>query len=966
MLEPLFAHHYISTLSPQETDDLFSKLDTENGESGVIDFLQTNETFDGKIPRIDRLVRWTAARGYDRFLKYTIEAVIDNLDGIPAACIRVVSLPAERFSQIFALVFDKVAVEDGRTPLLVALRKGHSQVAQVLLSWYEVHASIERVDKTGFTSLILAAMLGQCEVCSLLIRSRRCDIEATDHFHRTALHHAARQGHVDVVKLLLHTAGSDSSVQDCFIRTPLHYAAKRGHYHVANLLLEHYEDARNSSDKEYLTPLAWAAREGHVRVARLIIEKGKVEATVRYGQRQGLMMWAAANGCFELVAIFVELNEDVARSEDGEGRNPLFHASAGGHTAIVELLLSIGKVSAQAKDRNDGTALHYAAQNEHQDVAKLLLGAGADIDSKNSKGQTPLIAAITTPGNEDMVATLMRFGKADINLADEDRSTPLHLASGRFANQYVVRMLLDREDCYVHETDRKGNLAIHSAFHYCNIAILDMLLRDERCPSPALFDIEEVETRKLIYFLRKFEVEHTKHEVGQGELASLNANIRPEGLLARLIGITSHVEDVPDEHINSLVNRLPEALFAVSFRVAEIVADRAGYEINVVNKQGESALFIASASGLVDLVRLLCRYDQTEIGKSHEHGQTSLSIAAYYGHAEVVDVLIGTGKVDLGFFEYGSWTPLMYAAQRGHLDTMMVILRSGSTDTHARNLEGKTALLLASEGGHLACVKALLEDDHVTIDDVATRESLGDLVQMYTAAGAGAGQLRKPEGNLIDRRPYSSWTAHQSALVKGHLSAAGFSPIRHANIEVADHSGITPLMMATRRGDKALVQSLLEHGADADARDSKDLTALLMAIDGWNTLGLREKLVGVVKALLEHSKIDVNARTTSGETALMMAVTRRSYEIVRLLLSSGLVDTGMVDNEGLDALAKTDNTWLGYDERVALAKIGNWDLGYHMLQSGDAFDPDGVDLSEDVLPSGKWDLELDSYFGKFT
>ena len=39
------------------------------------------------------------------------------------------------------------------------------------------------------------------------------------------------------------------------------------------------------------------------------------------------------------------------------------------------------------------TALHWAIRRNHFEIVKLLLEYGADIDARDSKGQTPLIYA---------------------------------------------------------------------------------------------------------------------------------------------------------------------------------------------------------------------------------------------------------------------------------------------------------------------------------------------------------------------------------------------------------------------------------------------------------------------------------------------------------------------------------------------------------------------------------------------
>jgi len=67
-------------------------------------------------------------------------------------------------------------------------------------------------------------------------------------------------------------------------------------------------------------------------------------------------------------------------------------AAFNGHTAVVHALVSAGAdVNLQ---RNDGfSALSVASQEEHIDCVKLLIQRGAEVDTCNNIGATPLYRA---------------------------------------------------------------------------------------------------------------------------------------------------------------------------------------------------------------------------------------------------------------------------------------------------------------------------------------------------------------------------------------------------------------------------------------------------------------------------------------------------------------------------------------------------------------------------------------------
>ena len=127
-----------------------------------------------------------------------------------------------------------------------------------------------------------------------------------------------------------------------------------------------------------------------------------------------------------------------------------------GQNEIAELLIAKG-ADVNTKDEEESTPLHYAASQgfAHEEIAELLIDKGADVNAKNNKGITPLDVAITRhwthiadllrkhggkAGAEDSIHVAARIGNikavrehlddgADVNVRDEDESTPLHQAA---------------------------------------------------------------------------------------------------------------------------------------------------------------------------------------------------------------------------------------------------------------------------------------------------------------------------------------------------------------------------------------------------------------------------------------------------------------------------------------------------------------------------------------------------------
>lgn len=149
-------------------------------------------------------------------------------------------------------------------------------------------------------------------------------------------------------------------------------------------------------------------------------------------QACGVTMHSAAwNGDKEAVTKFLESGVDVNIKTDG-GATPLHLAAERGNDDVAELLIYKG-ADVNSKDNAERpfecgyTPLHYASTYGHNAVIKLLLGKGADVNARGRNGWTPLHSAAFS-GQKDAVELLLGRG-ADVNLKDKDGNTPLHLAA---------------------------------------------------------------------------------------------------------------------------------------------------------------------------------------------------------------------------------------------------------------------------------------------------------------------------------------------------------------------------------------------------------------------------------------------------------------------------------------------------------------------------------------------------------
>jgi len=273
------------------------------------------------------------------------------------------------------------------TPLGVASRWGHTEVARVLL---EHGADTKIPDKDDWSPLLRAAGNGHVEVARVLLE-HGADVKAREKTNSTALHASCAYGHSAAAQVLLEH-GADVNAKGMYGETSLHWATNEG---LVRILLKYGADP-NAKDSNNCTPLDAALQKRHPNVARLLRENGAVAN--KYSA--------------------------VVKTQDECNNSPLHVASANGQLADTRVLLENG-ADANAKGNAKETPLHCTSD---EGVARILLHYGADPNSQDGSNHTPLHEAMMMRRYTKVVNVLLDNG-ASLNSRDSKERTPLHLAS---------------------------------------------------------------------------------------------------------------------------------------------------------------------------------------------------------------------------------------------------------------------------------------------------------------------------------------------------------------------------------------------------------------------------------------------------------------------------------------------------------------------------------------------------------
>ncbi|KAL8733750.1 MAG: hypothetical protein Q9166_001944 [cf. Caloplaca sp. 2 TL-2023] len=195
------------------------------------------------------------------------------------------------------------------------------------------------------------------------------------------------------------------------------------------------------------------------------------------------------------------------------------------------------------------------------------------------------------------------------------------------------------------------------------------------------------------------------------------------------------------------------------------------------------------------------------------------------------------------------------------------------------SLQGKnTELLDAAKAGDDSQIYKLLSRGA----DIHTTDEKGDTVlHLATAYGiARTVELLLGNGAEIDAKNAIgtnalAWAGFYHTGSHGHEAAAKVRLLLKygANPEFATCLG-TPVIVTTAMSSLLL----LEHGVNVEAKTSSGATPLLIAVFGSNSKAL---------SILLDKGANIEAKTNSGDTPLLAAVRRRNNEAVSLLLAQG-------------------------------------------------------------------------------
>lgn len=234
---------------------------------------------------------------------------------------------------------------------------------------------------------------------------------------------------------------------------------------AVNKGIDIHDDRKISIDERYpyITPMYYAAINGHLHIVKYLYSIGATVETNSYSKYTALI-YAAKYGHFDIVKYLVSIGSNVI-GKTRYDESALDLAKKNGHSNIVKYLsskkiIAYGNLQKSIKNKDlngiknalkngadintkyqilDGaSALNWGCSFGYENIVIYLINNGADINSANKQGETPLMRAALS--DYYSIVTFLLSKGADVNVHDNLNRDALIYAS--MHNHFNVAKLL--------------------------------------------------------------------------------------------------------------------------------------------------------------------------------------------------------------------------------------------------------------------------------------------------------------------------------------------------------------------------------------------------------------------------------------------------------------------------------------------------------------------------------------------
>uniref|UniRef100_A0AAQ5ZJN4 Ion transport domain-containing protein n=1 Tax=Amphiprion ocellaris TaxID=80972 RepID=A0AAQ5ZJN4_AMPOC len=487
-------------------------------------------------------------------------------------------------------------------------------------------------DECGASPLHHAAAGGHVTLIQFIIAVIDSqEVNSCDEDGNVALHWAVEKNKAESCRALM-DLGADPNILNKALMSPLHLAVSCGHNNLVGVRRLNVQSRTKLCKRNKLGhyPIHAAAFAGAKKAMEVILKEGEefghvCVSHINYLDKSNSspLHLAVRGGNMETIRLCLACGAKVDQQQNDKS-TPLHLACTQGAIEVVKLMLSSVDQVEDIINLTDGalqTPLHRATIFDHTELAEYLISLGADLNSIDCKGTSPLLLA-TSCGAWKTVALLLSKG-ADVTVKDRCGCNFLHLAIlqpkglKNLPEEVLVKALLSCED-------NEGCTPLHYA---CRLGIHDSV----------------------------------KNMLG----------------LSGQVGLACKSKDKKSAlHFAAQYGRINTCQ-----RLLETITD--SRLLNEGDERGLTPLHLASKEGHSKVVQLLLR--KGALFHSDYKGWTCLHHAASEGYTRTMDILLSANLKLLDKTDEDGNTALHFAARGGHVAAVRLLLIRGAEIILSKN-----------------------------------------------------------------------------------------------------------------------------------------------------------------------------------------------------------------------------------------------------------------------------------------
>ena len=740
----------------------------------------------------------------------------------------------------------------GESPLHVACKKGNLSLVRTLIRDY--YADLNDKDPFGNTPFTLALEYERDEVMLVLISEFGCDptnIKGRYGVPR-ALNVACKKGNLSLVRTLIHDCHADLNNKDSYGKTPFVLALENERDEVMLVLISEFGyDPTNIKGRYGVSPLHVACKKGNLSLVRTLIHD-----------------------------YYADIND-----RDALGGTPFTRAIDNERDEVMLVLISeFGCDPTNIKNKFVGESpLHVACKNCNLDLIRILIrDYNADLNNKDSYGETPFVLALENEGDEVMLVLISEFGYDPTNIKGRNGISPLHVACKK-GNFSLVRTLI---------CDYHADLNDKDIYGY----------------TPITLAIENERNEVMLVLISEFGCDPTNIKgVSPLHVACKKGNLS----LVRTLICDYHADlndkDSYETPFTLALNNWRDEVMLVL--ISEFEFD----PTNIKGALGVSPLHVACEKGNLSLVRTLIRDYHADINDKNSYGETPFTLALDNWRDEVMLVLISEFGCDPTNVKGGyGVSPLHVACKKGNLSLVRTLICDYHADLNDKDPFGTIPFTLALENKRDEVMLVLISEFGYDPTNIKGRNGVSPL---HIACKKGNLSLVRTlicdyHADINDKDPFGE-TPFTLALENERdevmlvlISEFGYDPTN-----IKGKNGVSPLHVACKKGNLSLVRTLIrDYHADLNNKDIFYNTPITFAIENERNevmlvlinefatnikrgLGVslhvacKKGNLSLVRTLIYDYNADINHEDSHGKTPFVLALENEKDEVMLILIS---------------------------------------------------------------------------------